>query len=151
MNSMNCESWKQAINSELDSLKKLGVYDLVNEPKEFPLMKGKWIFVTKRLPDGSILKHKARYVAKCNSQVYGENYTETLSPTVSHSIIRVLLALTAKKSMKIHQMDDKTAFLNSPIKDNIYREQPPGSIQEGHEDKVWKLKICLYGLKSCMV
>ena len=54
MKSMNCESWKQAINSELDSLEKLGVYDLVNKPKDFPLIKGKWIFVTKRLPDGSI-------------------------------------------------------------------------------------------------
>ena len=53
MNSMNCESWKQAINSELDSLKKLGVYVLVDKPKYFPLLKGKWIFVTNRLPDGS--------------------------------------------------------------------------------------------------
>ena len=148
MNSMNCESWKQTINSELDSLQKLGVYDLVDKQKDFPLIKGKWIFVTQRLPDGSISKHKARYVAKGYSQVYGENYTETFSPTVSHSTIRVLLALAAKNSMKIHQIDVKTAFLNSPIKDNIYLEQPPGSIQEGYEDKVWKLKKCLYGLKQ---
>ena len=90
MNSMNCESWKQAINSEFDSLKKLGVSDLVDKPKDFTLIKGKWIFVTKLLPDGSISKHKARYVAKGYSQVYGENYTETFSPTVSHSTIRVL-------------------------------------------------------------
>ena len=136
MNSMNCESWKQTINSELDSLQKLGVYDLVDKQKDFPLIKGKWIFVTQRLPDGSISKHKARYVAKGYSQVYGENYTETFSPTVSHSTIRVLLALAAKNSMKIHQIEVKTAFLNSPIKDNIYLEQPPGSIQEGYEDKV---------------
>ena len=60
----------------------------------------------------------------------------------------VLPALAAKNSTKIHQIDVKTAFLNSPIKDNIYLEQPPGSIQEGYEDKVWKLKECLYGLKQ---
>ena len=103
----------------MDSLKKLGVYDLVDKPKDFPLIKCKRTFVTKRLPDGSISKHKARYVAKGYSQVYGENYTETVSPTVSHSTIRVLLALAAKNSKKVHQIDVKTAFLNSPIKDNI--------------------------------
>ena len=31
---------------------------------------------------------------------------------------------------------------------NIYLEQPPGYIQEGYEDKFWKLKKCLYGLKQ---
>ena len=103
--SKECENWKQAITSELDSLKKLGVYDLVDKPEEFSLIKGKWIFLTKRLPDGSTYKHKARYVAKGYSQVYGENYTETFSPTVSHSTIRVLLALAAKTSIETHQMN----------------------------------------------
>ena len=50
--------------------------------------------------------------------------------------------------MCIHQIDVKTAFLNSPIEECIYVEQPPGSIQEGDKGKVWKLKKCLYGLKQ---
>ena len=128
MKSMNCDSWKLGISSELDSVENLCVYDLVDKPKDFPLIKGEWIFVTKLLPDGSVSKHKARYVAKGYSQVYGETYTETFSSTVSHLTIRVLLALAAKNIMKIHQIDVKTAFLNSPIKDNIHLEQPPGSI-----------------------
>ena len=127
MKSMNCESWKLGINSELDSVKNLCVYDLVDKQKDFPLIKGEWIFVTILLPDGSVSKHKACYVAKGYSQVYGENYNETFSSIVSHLTIRVLLALAAKNIMKIHQIDVKTAFFNSPIKDNFHLEQPPGS------------------------
>ena len=127
MKSMNCESWKLGINSELDSVKNLCVYDLVEKQKDFPLIKGEWIFVTILLPDGSVSKNKACYVAKGYSQVYGENYTETFSSIVSHLTIRVLLALAAKNIMKIHQIDVKTAFFNSPIKDNFHLEQPPGS------------------------
>ena len=46
------------MNSELDSRKKIGVYVLVDKPKDFPLIKDKWIFVTNRLPDGSISNTK---------------------------------------------------------------------------------------------
>ena len=126
MISMNCESWKQAINSELDSLKKLGVYDMVDKPKDFPLIKGKWIFVTK-----PVMSRKAidKFMVKITMELFHP---------LCH--IQQYVALAAKNSMKIHQIDVKTAFLISPIKDNIYLEQPSGSIQEGYEDKVWKLK-----------
>ena len=96
MELVKSESWEQEINSELDLFKKLGVYDSMDKPKEISPIKGKWIFVTKKLPDDSISKHKARYVAEGFSLVYGENYTEIFPPTVSYSTIRVLLALVAK-------------------------------------------------------
>ena len=38
------------------------------------------------------------------------------------------------------QVEVKTALPSSPVKDGIYLEQPPGSIQERNEEKVWKLK-----------
>ena len=68
----------------------------MGEPKKFykkrRICTGKWIFVTKTLPAVSISKHNARYVVK----VYGKIYSETFSPTVSLSPIRVLLPLAAK-------------------------------------------------------
>ena len=67
MNLMNCGSSKQAINSELDSLKKHGGYDMVDKLKDFPSITGKWIFVTKRLPDGSNSKHLSGTTSRLHS------------------------------------------------------------------------------------
>jgi hypothetical protein len=40
--------------------------------------------------------------------------------------IRILLAYTAHHSFRLFQMDVKSAFLNGPIKEEVYVEQPPG-------------------------
>src|SRR5271156_5162244 len=45
-------------------------------------------------------------------------------------------------------MDVKTAFLNGDLEPSIYMEPPPGSIDYGRPNIVWKLKKSLYGLKQ---
>jgi hypothetical protein len=40
--------------------------------------------------------------------------------------IRILLAYAAHHSFRLFQMDVKSAFLNGPIKEEVYVEQPPG-------------------------
>src|SRR5271156_1199054 len=45
-------------------------------------------------------------------------------------------------------MDVKTAFLNGDLEHSIYMEPPPGSIDYGHPNIIWKLKKSLYGLKQ---
>ncbi|GKV33750.1 hypothetical protein SLEP1_g42213 [Rubroshorea leprosula] len=52
------------------------------------------------------------------------------------------------KSMEIHQMDVKSAFLNGPLEEEVYVKQPPGFMKQGSEDKVYRLKKALYGLKQ---
>lgn len=42
----------------------------------------------------------------------------------------------------------KAAFLNRHIKEEIYMEQPEGSISDRDEQLVCKLQRCLYGLKQ---
>ena len=49
---------------------------------------------------------------------------------------------------KIHQMDVKTAFLNSFIQEKVYIEQPQGFEVHGKESHVCRLKNALYGLKQ---
>ena len=68
MKSMNCECWKQAITSELGTLRKLDVYDLVDKSRELPLKKAKCSLLQKT-PEGSISQHKASYASKGFSQV----------------------------------------------------------------------------------
>ncbi|GJZ61043.1 retrovirus-related pol polyprotein from transposon TNT 1-94 [Tanacetum coccineum] len=45
-------------------------------------------------------------------------------------------------------MDVNTAFLNKPLKEEEYVNQPDGFIDPHHPDKVYHLKKALYGLKQ---
>ncbi|GJS52338.1 retrovirus-related pol polyprotein from transposon TNT 1-94 [Tanacetum coccineum] len=45
-------------------------------------------------------------------------------------------------------MDIKTSFLNGPLKEEVYVNQPDGFVDPHHPDKVYHLKKALYGLKQ---
>ncbi|GJW12758.1 retrovirus-related pol polyprotein from transposon TNT 1-94 [Tanacetum coccineum] len=45
-------------------------------------------------------------------------------------------------------MDVKTAFLNGPLKEEVYVAQPDKFINLDHPDKVYRLRKALYGLKQ---
>jgi hypothetical protein len=62
--------------------------------------------------------------------------------------IRILLAYAAHHSFRLFQMDVKSAFLNGPIKEEVYVEQPPGFEDDRYPNHVYKLSKALYGLKQ---
>ena len=68
----------------------------------------KWIYKIKHAVDGSIEKHKARFVAHGFSQKEGIDYEETFEPVARYTSIRSVLSLVAVMKWKIHQMDVKT-------------------------------------------
>jgi hypothetical protein len=45
-------------------------------------------------------------------------------------------------------MDVKNVFLNGPIKEEVYVEQPPGFEDKEYPNHVYKLHKTLYGLKQ---
>ena len=45
-------------------------------------------------------------------------------------------------------MDVMSAFLNGSLEEEVYVRQPPGYEIDGKEDKVYRLKTALYGLKK---
>ena len=87
-------------------------------------------------------------VAKGFTQQEGIDYTETFSPVVRFTSIRIILALVVGLDLELHQMDVKTAFLNGELEEEIYMVQPEGFIVPGSEHKVCKLKKSIYGLKQ---
>jgi hypothetical protein len=64
--------------------------------------------------------------------------------------VRTVLALAAAEDWELENMDVDTAFLNSPVDEDIYIKQPEGFEQFGPngEELVCKLKKSLYGLKQ---
>jgi hypothetical protein len=82
-----------------------------------------WIYKIKHAADGSIEKHKARFVAREFSQKEGIDYEETFSLVARYTSIKTIIALAAKMKWNLHHMDMKTTFLNGVIEE-VYLEQP---------------------------
>jgi hypothetical protein len=72
-----------------------------------------------------VTRNKAQLVAKGYSQVEGLDFDETYAPVARLESIRILLAYATYHDFKLYQMDVKSAFLNGPIKEEVYIEQPP--------------------------
>ena len=140
--------WKQAMQSELDSIYKNGTWDLVPLPKDRKALPCKWVYKYKYTSDSASPKYKARLVAKGFKQEYGIDFDETFSPVVKMTTLRMLLSLAANQNLELVQMDVKTAFLHGDLDEDIYMEQPEGYEVLGKEHLVCKLKKSLYGLKQ---
>ncbi|WVZ83089.1 hypothetical protein U9M48_030269 [Paspalum notatum var. saurae] len=146
--SPDADNWKEAVQSELDSILSNGTWELTERPYGCKPIGCKWVFKKKLSPDGTIEKYKARLVAKGYTQKEGEDFFDTYSPVARMTTIRVLLSLAVSYGLIIHQMDVKTAFLNGELKEEIYMEQPDGFVVKGQESKVCKLLKSLYSLKQ---
>ena len=140
--------WKEAVNSEIESILQNHTWELVDLPPATKPLGYKWIFKRKMKADGSIDKYKARLVVKGYRQKEGLDYFDTYSPVTRITSIRMLIAIAAINNLEIHQMDVKTAFLNGDLEEEIYMEQPEGFVAPGKEKKVCKLVKSLYGLKQ---
>ncbi|KAL6521608.1 hypothetical protein OROGR_018177 [Orobanche gracilis] len=118
--------WKEAVQSEIDSILQNQTWVLVDLPEVCKPLGCKWILKRKYKEDGSIDKYKARLVVKGFKQKEGYDFFDTYSPVTRITSIRVLLAIAALHNLEIHQMDVKTAFLNGDLDEEIYMKQPEG-------------------------
>jgi hypothetical protein len=87
-------------------------------------------------------------VVKGYSQVKGLNFDETFAPVARLESIRILLAYGTHHDFKLYQMDVKSAFLNRPMKKEVYVEQPPVFEDKEYSNHLYKLHKTLYGLKQ---
>ncbi|GJU85446.1 retrovirus-related pol polyprotein from transposon TNT 1-94 [Tanacetum coccineum] len=93
-------------------------------------------------------KQRLRLVAKGYAQEEGIDFEESFAPVARLEAVRIFVAYAAHKSFPIYQMDVKTAFLNGPLKEEVYVAQPDGFVDPDHPDKVYRLRKALYGLKQ---
>ncbi|GJX12315.1 retrovirus-related pol polyprotein from transposon TNT 1-94 [Tanacetum coccineum] len=78
----------------------------------------------------------------------GIDFEESFAPVARLEAVRIFVAYAAHKSFPIYQVDVKTAFLNGPLKDEVYVVQPDGFVDPDHPEKVYRLRKALYGLKQ---
>ena len=144
------DQWYRAMNDEVKALQDNETWDLVRQPTDRDVIPGKWVYKVKLGPSGQVDKYKARYVAKGFKQVERLDYFETFAPTCKPETFRILLQLSANQSYVMHQFDDKTAFLHSPIEREVYLEQPQEFVKRGSDGEkiVCWLNKSIYGFKK---
>jgi hypothetical protein len=76
------------------------------------------------------------------------NFDKTFAPVARLELIHLLLAYATHDGFMLYQMDVKSAFLNGPIKEEVYVEQPPSFKSEEYPNHVYKLHKALYELKQ---
>ncbi|GJW64988.1 retrovirus-related pol polyprotein from transposon TNT 1-94 [Tanacetum coccineum] len=118
-------AWIEAMQEELHQFDRLKVWELVDKPFGKMIIKLKWLWKNKKDEDQTVIRNKARLVAKGYAQEEGIDFEESFA-----------------------LMDVKTAFLNGPLKEEVYVAQPEGFVDPDHPEKVYLLRKALYGLKQ---
>jgi hypothetical protein len=139
--------WVLAMQEELNNFRRNEVWHLVPRPNQ-NVVGTKWVFRNKQNEHGVVTRNKARLVAKGYSQVEGLDFGETYAPVARLESICILLAYATHHGFKLYQMDVKSVFLNGPIKEELYVEQPLGFEDSEYPNYVYKLSKALYGLKQ---
>nr|GEZ91609.1 Gag-Pol polyprotein [Tanacetum cinerariifolium] len=112
-------AWIEAIQEELHQFNRLQVWELVDKP-----------------------------FAKGYAQEEGIDFEESFAPVARLEAVPIFIAYAAHKSFPIYQMDVKTAFLNGPLKEEVYVVQSDRFVDPDHPKKVYRLRKAFYGLKQ---
>ncbi|GJS07698.1 retrovirus-related pol polyprotein from transposon TNT 1-94 [Tanacetum coccineum] len=141
-------AWIEAMQDELHQFDRLKVWELVDKPFGKMVIKLKWLWKNKKDKDQTVIRNKARLVVKGYAQKEGIDFEESFAPVARLEADWIFVAHAAHKSFPIYQMDMKTAFLNGPLKEEVYVAQPEGFVDPDHPEQVYLLRKALYGLKQ---
>nr|GEZ31225.1 hypothetical protein [Tanacetum cinerariifolium] len=141
-------AWIESIQEELHQFDRLVVWELVDRPLCTNVINLKWLWKNKHDEENTVIRNKSRLVAKGYAQKEGVDFEESFAPVARLEAVRLFIAYAAHKSFTVYQMDLKTTFLYSPLKEEVYVNQHDGFVDPYHLDKVYRLKKALYGLKQ---
>jgi hypothetical protein len=144
--STDAEKWNKAMKDEYNSLISNDTWTLIPKDPSYRILKGKWVLKIKDPNRRPI--YKARWVAKGFQQQHGIDFNETFANTVNPVAWRLILGIATYMDYEIIQWDVKTAFINAPLKEKVYIQQPIGFEDPTKPDYICLLQKALYGLKQ---
>jgi len=158
MNGPLAKGYWEAAKKEIDTLRAMEVWEVVDRQVWMNVLPSLWCFKKKLFPDGTVRKLKGRFCCGGHRQIHGIDYWSTFAPTVSWTTVRLLLILSAQMGLATRQVDYTAAFVHADIDQppgyakmtpeeqeqvGVFVEMPQGFSEPG---KVLKLKKSLYGL-----
>ncbi|KAI7951517.1 hypothetical protein MJO28_007201 [Puccinia striiformis f. sp. tritici] len=127
INSADSSFWKKAIDKEVSNMEDHDVWVIVKKDDGQKRINCTWVFKVKKDQLNIPIEYKAQLCAKGFQQKKGFDYLDTYAPTGK-------------------MVDVKSAFLNAPLKEELYLNPPAGvEVPAGH---VLKLQKAMYGLKQ---
>ena len=162
MNGPYAEGYMEAAVKEIETLKRMKVWDVVTREDWMNVLPSTWAFRRKTFPDGTTKKLKGRFCVRGDREIAGVHYdpTRIFSPVVSWTTVRLMLLLSAQLELATRQADCVAAFVHSPAplpenyddlspeeqkRNRICVDMPRGFKEHG---KVLRLNKALCGLKS---
>lgn len=136
------------MSAEFDAHTTHHTWDLVPSAPSQNVVGCKWVFTIKYLADGGLDRYKSRLVAQEFTQQYGVDYSETFSPVIKSTTIRLVLEVATTKAWLIKQLDVNNAFLQGELTEEVYMLQPPGFVDKDRPTHVCRLRKPIYGLKQ---
>ncbi|RVW76570.1 Retrovirus-related Pol polyprotein from transposon RE1 [Vitis vinifera] len=140
--------WCVAMREEYDALLANETWKLCPRPVDHNVVGNKWVYKVKQTSTGEVDIFKARLMALGFAQEEGIDFTETFSPVIKPSTVRVLLTLSVQFDWEIRQLDVSNAFLHGILLEDVYMKQPKGFVNSDFPYYVCKLNKSLYGLKQ---
>lgn len=165
--------WMEAMITEVKSILKNDTWIMSDRVDSEKTIGSRIVLRNKYKADGTLERRKARLVAQGFSQQPGVHFNETFAPVARMGSIRMLMAIAAKRKMKVHQFDVTTAYLNGKLNEKIFMEPPKqlpeilenisndkaiankniackaeAMLQDLRENKICLLNKSLYGLKQ---
>jgi hypothetical protein len=160
MKSDKSEEWSKAIKDEIESLERLGTWELTKYEEGQAPLHSKWVFKTKTNADGSVERYKAR-LACGNEQEYGVNFYETFAPVMEmQPTVMTIFALGIMWGVMPEAEDIPNAYPRAQVEDwlNVHLFLPKGKNLtkevlnnlgvKSEKQVTLKLKKSLYGLKQ---
>ncbi|GJV94722.1 gag-pol polyprotein, partial [Tanacetum coccineum] len=123
---MDDSAWIESMQEELHQFDRLDVWELVDKPLCKNVINMKWLWKNKRDEENIVIHNKARLVANGYSQQEGIDFEDSFAPVARLEAVRLFVAYVAHKSFLVYQMDVKTTFLNGPLNEEVYVNQPDG-------------------------
>jgi hypothetical protein len=139
------EYWIQAAQNEISELEAHGSWVEVPESEaKGRILPSTWVFKKKRAPDGSIKKFKARICLRGDLM---EGVSDTFSPVVAFSTVRVFFIMSLLLEWKTCTVDFSNAFVQATRTDEVWMHVPRG-FKPQRPRHVLKLIKSLYGAKD---
>jgi hypothetical protein len=145
--------WKEAIEANLDSLRKREVFSkVIPRPPRTYSVRFMWVFIQKWNENNEVMRYKVRLVAQGFTQRPGIDFNETYSPVMNGITFQYLLSLATQKCLSLLLMDVVTTYLYGSLDLNIYMKVADGisvlNANVGRNMFCVKLNKSLYGLKQ---
>ncbi|GJV87203.1 retrovirus-related pol polyprotein from transposon TNT 1-94 [Tanacetum coccineum] len=141
-------SYNPPSHEEINTIKPKNIKEAMADHKGKNIIALKWLWKNKCDAKNIVVRNKTRLVAKGYRQEEGIDFEESFAPVARLEAVRMFIAYAAHKNITIFQMDVKTAFLNGPLKEEVYVSQLEGFIDPEFPNHVYRLKKALYGLKQ---